>query len=51
VNYFLATFTLYIAVGAFVCTFVRDKDNHPAPIHHYLLLILVWPVLFLLDHD
>jgi hypothetical protein len=49
--YWLAVLGLYLAIGVFVCSFARDKNDKPMPIHHFILIVWVWPALFLLGRD
>jgi len=42
---------LYLVAGAFVCSYAYDKDGQPIPVYYFLLIVLVWPALFMLPTD
>lgn len=48
-NAWLIFLGLYLATGVFVCSHTYDKDGKHMPIYHFVLIVWVWPVLFLLD--
>jgi hypothetical protein len=50
-HYWLAALLLYLVVGTFVCTHAYDKDGKPMPVHHFVLIVFFWPILFILPTD
>ena len=50
-NAWLIFLGLYLATGVFVCSHTYDKDGKHMPIYHFVLIVWVWPVLFLLDDN
>jgi hypothetical protein len=50
-HFWLPAFLFYLVIGTIVCSYAKDRDGKPMPVHHFMLLVFFWPLLFILDED